>query len=190
MQLPLEPGHSTPTTTPRLMMLDLINAALPTWQDAVPDLGHWDSIRDWDADSAGNGESHGRMAIGNCARLLGKQRRQDEPHCHFLMMIIYCPEGLMGPPIHFALPLVFRTPHPGLLGGNDFRFGLPRAWANICHGFLFPQPGQTNCLQYLLFVRCSAAVDNDEMAAWATDPPPGQEISACDLTKGTRDPES
>lgn len=30
MQLPLEPGRSTPTTTPRLMMLDLINAALPT----------------------------------------------------------------------------------------------------------------------------------------------------------------
>lgn len=96
----------------------------------------------------------------------------------------------MGASNHFAPPLVFRTPHPGLLGGNDFRFGLPRAWANICHGFLFPQPGQTNCLQYLLFVRCSAAVDNDEMAAWATDPPPGQEISACDLTKGTRDPES
>lgn len=88
---------------------------------------------------------------------------QDEPHCHLLMMIIYCPEGLTLRPLSSAESSLYVCGK--LLGGNDFRFRAgPRAWANICHGFLFPQPGQTNCLQYLLFVRCSAAVDNDEMA--------------------------
>jgi len=153
MQLPLEPGRSTPTTTPRLMMLDLINAALPTWQDAVPDLGHWDSIRDWDADSAGNGESHGRMAIGNCARLLGKQRRQDEPHCHLLMMIIYCPEGLMGASDPLRPALGF--PDPASWAPWRKRFPLrPASGVGKYLPWLSISPARPNKL-FTIFIVCS-----------------------------------
>jgi len=131
-------------------------------------------MEDW-----GIGNRSGRMAIGNCER--GK-RRQDEPHCHLLMMIIYGPEGLTEPP----LPTT-----PARFPGSGSLEETISASACLGRGQIFAMafyfPSQAKQIVYNIY--CLFDVLRPlTMMKWQLGPkdplPPSREISACDLTKG------
>jgi len=144
-----------------------------------------EGLEDW-----GIGNRSGRMAIGNCER--GK-RRQDEPHCHLLMMIIYGPEGLTEPP----LPTT-----PARFPGSGSLEETISASACLGRGQIFAMafyfPSQAKQIVYNIY--CLFDVLRPlTMMKWQLGPkdplPPSREISACDLTKGkegrrVREPET